>query len=119
MAALYGRNAPKMLLDCTAVAERIRRQNPGASIETSRPSQRLAPACNAQVSIHRKDGQIVDTSIVRKRFLESALQSGAGPVRATRIWNDMLFGDSYARQLIEKVCEIEIVEADAGFGFLE
>ena len=67
----------------------------------------------------RKDGQIVDTSIVRKRFFESALQSGAGPVRATRIWNDMLFGDSYARQLIEKVCEIEVVDADAGFGFLE
>ena len=31
----------------------------------------------------------------------------------------MLFGDRYARQLIEKMCEIEIVDADAGFGFLE
>ena len=33
--------------------------------------------------------------------------------------NDMLFGDLYARRLIEKMCGIEIVDADAGFGFLE
>jgi len=26
----------------------------------------------------------------------------------------MLFGDSYARRLIEKMCEIEIVDADTG-----
>jgi hypothetical protein len=31
----------------------------------------------------------------------------------------MLFGDPNARRLIEKMCEIEIVDADAGFGFLE
>ena len=67
----------------------------------------------------RKDGQSVDTAIVRKRFFESVLDAGAGPIRATRIWNDMLFGDTYARQLIEKLCEIEIVDADAGFGFRE
>jgi len=36
------------------------------------------------------------------------------PGRAARIWNDMLFGDSYARRLIEKMCEIEIVDADTG-----
>jgi hypothetical protein len=52
-------------------------------------------------------------------FFDSALKSGAGPVRANRIWNDMLFGDPHARQLIEKICEIEIVDADAGFGFLQ
>ena len=67
----------------------------------------------------RKDGQIVGTAVVRKRFFESVLEGGAGPVRATRIWNDMIFGDRYARQLVEKMCEIEIVDADAGFGFLE
>jgi hypothetical protein len=67
----------------------------------------------------RKDGQIVDTSIVRKHFFDSALQSGASPVRATRIWNNMLFGDRYARDLIEEICDIEIVDEEAGFGFLE
>jgi hypothetical protein len=67
----------------------------------------------------QKDGQKVNTAIVRKRFVEAVLEYGAGQVRATRIWNDMLFGDPYARRLIEKMCEIEIVDADAGFGFLE
>jgi len=72
-----------------------------------------------EVRFIRKDGQSADTANVRKRFFESALHSGASPVRASRIWNDMLFGDSHARRLIEKICEIEIVDAEAGFGFLE
>ena len=62
----------------------------------------------------RKDGQKVNTAIVRKRFFETVLKSGGGPGRAARIWNEMLFGDSYARRLIEKMCEIEIVDADTG-----
>jgi hypothetical protein len=72
-----------------------------------------------EVRFIRKDGQSLEATIVRKRFVESLLEYGAGPVRATSIWNDMVFGDRYARQLVEKVCEIEIVEEDAGFGFLE
>jgi len=72
-----------------------------------------------EVRFIRKDGQSVQAAIVRKRFFESALYRGASTVRATRIWNDMLFGDPNARRLIEKMCEIEIVDADAGFGFLE
>ena len=72
-----------------------------------------------EVRFIRKDGQSVDTAMVRRRFMESLLECGAGPVRATRIWNDMLFGDRYAQQLVEKMCELEIVDADAGFGFLE
>jgi hypothetical protein len=72
-----------------------------------------------EVRFVRKDGQSVETAIIRKRFFESALDQGASPVRATRIWNDMLSGDPQARRLIEKMCEIEIVDADAGFGFLE
>jgi hypothetical protein len=30
-----------------------------------------------------------------------------------------MFGDPQARRLVEKQCEIEIVPADAGFGFRE
>jgi hypothetical protein len=67
----------------------------------------------------RKDGQSVDMAVIRKRFFEVALDSGSGPERASQIWNDMLFGDPWAQRLIEKVCEIEIVDADTGFGFLE
>ena len=81
----------------------------GASAGSGRPDIRFI----------RKDGQRIDTATVHKSFLDSALKSGAGPIRAYRLWNDMLFGDPYARRLIEKMCDIEIVDADAGFGFLE
>jgi hypothetical protein len=81
----------------------------GASARFARPNVRFI----------QKDGQRIDTATVHKCFFQSALKSGSGPVRATRIWNDMLFGDLYARRLIEKMCEIEIVDANAGFGFLE
>jgi hypothetical protein len=57
--------------------------------------------------------------IVRRRFFEAALGAGVGPDKACGIWNDAVFGDRYARQLIEKLCEIEIVAADAGFAFFE
>ena len=67
----------------------------------------------------QKDGQSLDIGIVRRRFFETALGAGVGPDKACGIWNDAVFGDRYARQLIEKLCEIEIVAADAGFGFLE
>ena len=43
----------------------------------------------------RKDGQTVDTAIVRKCFFESALDSGSSPERATQIWNHAMFGDAY------------------------
>ena len=65
----------------------------------------------------RKDGQSVDVATVRRRFFESVLDAGVGPDKACGIWNDALFGDRYARQIIERVCDIEIVAADAGFGF--
>jgi hypothetical protein len=66
----------------------------------------------------QKDGQSIDLAIVQRRFFETALGAGVGPDKACGIWNDAIFGDRYARQLIEKMCEIEIVDADAGFGFL-
>ena len=65
----------------------------------------------------RKDGHSIDVAIVRRRFFESVLYAGVGPDKASGIWNDALFGDRYARQIIERLCDIEIVAADAGFGF--
>jgi hypothetical protein len=67
----------------------------------------------------QKDRQSVGMEIVRRRFFEAALGAGVGPDKACGIWNDAVFGDRYARQLIEKLCEVKIVAADAGFGFLE
>jgi hypothetical protein len=72
----------------------------------------------ADIRFIRKDGQSVDTAIVRKCFFESALDAGVGPERASRIWNHAMFGDAYARQVIEELCDIEIVDSDTGFGFL-
>jgi predicted hydrolase (HD superfamily) len=67
----------------------------------------------------QKDGQSIDVASVRRRFFETALAAGVGPDKACGVWNDAIFGDRYARQLIEKLCEIQIVATDAGFGFLE
>jgi hypothetical protein len=72
-----------------------------------------------QVRDVQRDGQSVDIAIVRRRFFETALDAGVGPDKACGIWNDAVFGDRYARQIIEKLCDIQIVAADAGFGFLE
>jgi hypothetical protein len=67
----------------------------------------------------QKDGQSLDVAIVRRRFFEAVLCNGVGPDKACAIWNDAVFGDRYARQIIEKLCDIEIVANEAGFGFLE
>jgi hypothetical protein len=67
----------------------------------------------------QKDGQSVEIAIVRQRFFEAAIGANVHPDRACRIWNSAIFGDPYARRLVEKECAIEIIPADAGFGFRE
>jgi hypothetical protein len=65
-----------------------------------------------------KNGASVDIATVRKRFFECALDAGVGPERTCTIWNDAVFGEAYAREVIEELCGIEIVDRDTGFGFL-
>lgn len=72
-----------------------------------------------EVRFIQKDGRSVDAAIVRQRFLEAAIRANVHPDRASRIWNNALFGDPHARVVVEKECGIEIVAVDAGFGFLE
>ena len=74
-----------------------------------------------QVRYIQKDGQSVDTAIVRRRFFEIALGAGVGRDKACGIWNGAIFGDPYARQIIDKVkvYDMGIVAADAGFGFFQ
>ena len=67
----------------------------------------------------RKDGQSVEGSIVRRRFFESAYRSGINPDRASAVWQAALRGDPYARDVLEELCDVEIVSSDAGFGFLK
>jgi hypothetical protein len=72
-----------------------------------------------EVRFIQKDGQSVEGEAVRRRFFEAAIAAKVHPDRVCRIWNNAMFGDPHARRLVEKQCGIEIVAADAGFGFLE
>jgi hypothetical protein len=54
----------------------------------------------------------------RRRFFES-ITAKVNPQRATHIWNAGMLGDPYARDMIEELCGIEIVDSDTGFGFLQ
>jgi len=66
-----------------------------------------------------KNGTSVDIATIRKRFFDSAIVANINPQRARHIWNTAMLGDSYARDVIEELCGIEIVDSDAGFGFLQ
>ena len=66
-----------------------------------------------------KGGQSVEGAIVCHRFFELAISSGMNPDHASAVWHDAMHGDALARELIEDMCEIEIVSSNAGFGFLE
>ena len=67
----------------------------------------------------QKDGQSVDLATVRRRFFDAAITANVHPDRVSRIWSNAIFGDPQARRLVEKQCDIEIVPANAGFGFRE
>lgn len=64
-----------------------------------------------------KDGRSVDSAIIRQRSLQSAADAGIIPASAGTVWEDAMRGDTRARQLIELMCDIQIVNSDAGFGF--
>jgi hypothetical protein len=55
----------------------------------------------------------VDIATIRNRF------ANVNPQRTRHIWNAAMLGDSYVREVIEELCGIEIVDSDAGFGFLQ
>jgi hypothetical protein len=67
----------------------------------------------------QKDGQSIDPDIIRQRFFDSAVRSGVHPDRASAMWQAAMRGERRAFDVIEGVCNIQIVRADAGFGFLE
>jgi hypothetical protein len=67
----------------------------------------------------RKDGESVAVAIVRKRFFAAIADREINLLYASRMWHDALLGDVLARKLVERLCDIEIVDSDTGFGFLE
>jgi hypothetical protein len=67
----------------------------------------------------QKDGQSVDPDTIRQHFFECAVRSGVHLDRATVIWQAAIRGDTRAWDIVEQVCNVEIVGSDAGFGFLE
>jgi hypothetical protein len=56
---------------------------------------------------------------VRKHFFEAAADAEINPLYASRMWHDALHAEPRTRQLIERLCHIDIVDSDTGFGFLE
>ena len=48
----------------------------------------------------------------RQRFFEAAIAGNVRPDRASRIWNNAIFGHPLSRRLVEEKGEIEIVAAD-------
>jgi hypothetical protein len=67
----------------------------------------------------RKDGESVAIAIVRKRFFEAVADREINLLYANRIWHDAQHGDARARKLVERLCGVEIVDSNTGFGFLE
>jgi len=51
----------------------------------------------------------VDGSIICQRFFAVATTSGIRPDHASAVWHDAMHGDPLARELIEEMCDIEIV----------
>ena len=70
----------------------------------------------AEIRFIRKDGERVDGSIVCQHFFEVAVNSGITLDHASAVWHDAIRGDPLARDLVEDLCNIEIVSSSAGFG---
>lgn len=51
----------------------------------------------------------MDGSIICQRFFAAATASGIKPDHASAVWHDAMHGDPPARELIEEMCDIEIV----------
>lgn len=75
------------------------------------------PTEMSNIRFIRKDGQSVDGAVVCQRFFDAAVKSGVKPNYASAVWHDAMHGDPLARELIEELCEIEIVSSTAGVGF--
>jgi len=73
----------------------------------------------ADIRFINKNGTSVDITIVRTRFFESVDNAGVTPDSVNAVWHDAIRGDRYAREIVEKLCGVEIIRADAGFGVLE
>ena len=69
------------------------------------------------IRLIRKDGQSADPDDIRQRFLESAARSGVNEARATALWQAAMRGERCALEVIQDVCDIEIISSNAGFGF--
>jgi hypothetical protein len=73
----------------------------------------------ADIRFINKNGTSVDITTVRKRFFESIDNAGVTPVSVNAVWHDAMRGDRYAREIVEELCGIEIVDSNTGFGFLQ
>ena len=61
------------------------------------------------VPFAEKGSQSVDGAIICQRFFAVATAAGIKPDHASAVWHDAMHGDPLARELIEEMCDIEIV----------
>jgi hypothetical protein len=66
--------------------------------------------------ISKRDGTAIATETVREWFFESAAGAEVG-FDVEQVWRQALDGDEDYWNLIEAVCEVEIIRDHAGFGF--
>ena len=89
-----------------------------AVLNLSHLTSRCRDTGMSDIRFINKNGTGVDIATVRKRFFEAAADAEINPLYASRMWHDALNRDADARELIEQLCHIEIVDGDTGFGFL-
>ena len=73
----------------------------------------------ADIRFINKNGISVDITTVRQRFHKSAVNAKVDPMHASAIWYDAMEGDQGARERIEQLCNIKIVDSDTDSGSLQ
>ena len=73
----------------------------------------------ADIRFINKNRTSVDIATVRKRFHKAAVDAKLDPMYASAIWYDALEGDPVAREQIEQLCDIKIVDSDTGSGSVQ
>jgi hypothetical protein len=56
-----------------------------------------------------QDGIGIDESVMRHRYQKAAEEAGIDVEFTKRLWEDVIAGNAYARELVEELCEVKII----------
>ena len=56
-----------------------------------------------------QDGIGIDESVMRHRYQKAAEEAGIDVEFTKRLWEDVIAGNAYARELVEDLCEVKII----------